>query len=76
MSFFCEGIFHMGRDFVELHSGNEAVSFQLPQRCGQHGIGDAGYIFSQRAKAHGIRNTQFVEYLEFPFSLQHEKQAC
>ena len=73
-SFFCEGIFYMRRDFVELFPRDDAVTNEIPEGAGEHGVGDFlehGHFF-EFAKPYCTAAEESVNDLQFPFSLEQQ----
>lgn len=60
----------MGRNFVVLPAGDDAVFLQLFQHRGKHGVGDAGNGFAQGAEAHGALAGELIYDGHPPLSAQ------
>ena len=54
LSLFRQGVFHMGRDLVELLPVDDAQLLQVLQSGGEHCIGDSGDGFFQFSEAAGM----------------------
>lgn len=76
VSFFCERVLYMGRDFIELFSFDEPVGFQLSKSLRKGCIRDSLEHPFQKSESCRIVDAEFIKDLGFPLSLQHQEERC